>query len=257
MRIWFTCQGLIDTIIELVGIKSGLALTEGRLIKILNKNYDNSDAPFVLGGATKWWLGDRTGNLSLRGEELEADFLLVMHQVGALSEGKYPSQLVYEFVKKNISTLRADNLDSFSISQWANYLIFRISVLDLPGYPLPDEFQALNGIDDLIDEYRRRYILYTGMPQRREWDGRLSLNDLFESEEVPKYTTPNHYFDQRYIDYLNIQSNDLEQIHWRQFEYLTAEYFRQNGYAINITLGRADGGRDVIVEKKQTYLVLT
>jgi restriction system protein len=51
--------------------------------------------------------------------------------------------------------------------------------------------------------------------------------------------------DQRFIDYLQAQPEDLSKMHWRQFEFLVGEFFRRNGYDITVTPPSRDGGIDV------------
>ena len=85
------------------------------------------------------------------------------------------------------------------------------------------------------------------MPNNKTWDGLLPLSDLFSSESLP--TEPDTFFDQRYIDYLQRQRHALTKIHWRQFESLTAEYFKRIGYKVTLGPGRNDGGKDVVAAK--------
>jgi hypothetical protein len=41
--------------------------------------------------------------------------------------------------------------------------------------------------------------------------------------------------DHRFIDYLHAQPEDLSRMHWRQSEYLAGEFFRRNGYHVEVT----------------------
>jgi restriction system protein len=71
----------------------------------------------------------------------------------------------------------------------------------------------------------------------------IALDTLFASEELP--ANREHYFDQRFINYLGSQPNRLQDIHWRQFEGLTAEWFQRNGYEVELGPGRNDGSIDI------------
>jgi hypothetical protein len=62
---------------------------------------------------------------------------------------------------------------------------------------------------------------------------------LFEGEHIPD--DPTAYLDQRYIDYLAKNSEEMGRIHWRNFERLTTEFFRRLGYELD--LGYRDKGR--------------
>jgi hypothetical protein len=76
-------------------------------------------------------------------------------------------------------------------------------------------------------QQRRMNFLYGGVRQK-PWDGAVSLNRLFEGEHIPD--DPTVYLDQRYIDYLAKNSEEMGRIHWRNFERLTTEFFRRQGY---------------------------
>ncbi len=79
----------------------------------------------------------------------------------------------------------------------------------------------------------------------RDWDGTAPLSGLFDTEITP--ADPSEYFDQKFIDYLSANSDDLKSIHWRNFERLTAEFFRRLGYEVQLGPGSKDGGIDVRV----------
>lgn len=71
----------------------------------------------------------------------------------------------------------------------------------------------------------------------------LVLDALFESEQLPADSA--RWFDQRFVNYLASQPERLKDIHWRQFEGLTAEWFQRNGYQVELGPGRNDGSIDV------------
>ena len=102
----------------------------------------------------------------------------------------------------------------------------------------------------LIDDYTRRSIIdLMFRTQRVPWDGAVPLRDLFDLGTLggtisgTKDSAP--LIDQRFIDYLHAQPQDLSQIHWRQFEFLVGEFFRRNGYTVHVTAPSGDGGVDV------------
>ncbi|MET0376468.1 MAG: restriction endonuclease, partial [Rhizorhabdus sp.] len=71
----------------------------------------------------------------------------------------------------------------------------------------------------------------------------VALSALFASEQLP--TDGEQYFDQRFINYLGSQPEKLADIHWRQFEGLTAEWFQRSGYDVELGPGRNDGSVDL------------
>lgn len=74
-------------------------------------------------------------------------------------------------------------------------------------------------------------------------DDLVKLGALFESEQLP--SASDRWFDQRFVNYLGSQPDRLKDIHWRQFEGLTAEWFQRNGYEVELGPGRNDGSVDV------------
>ena len=55
------------------------------------------------------------------------------------------------------------------------------------------------------------------------------------------------FFDQRYIDYLHRNFEDIDRVNWRKFEGLTGEYFGRQGFRVEMGPGRGDDGVDVRV----------
>lgn len=70
----------------------------------------------------------------------------------------------------------------------------------------------------------------------------VKLVDLFQSEEAPR---TGEFFDQRFINYLDRNPDKLGQIHWRQFEQMTAEWLDREGYRVELGPGRNDENVDV------------
>jgi len=77
------------------------------------------------------------------------------------------------------------------------------------------------------------------------WDGIVQLDRLFEGEHIPN--DPTVYLDQRYIDYLAKNGEEMTRMHWRNFERLTTEFFCRQGYEVDLGPGTKDGGIDVRV----------
>lgn len=94
----------------------------------------------------------------------------------------------------------------------------------------------------LADHFEREASLF-GPAQQSSWDSAIPLSTLFDSELLP--TNPEAYVDQRFLDFLAARSERLDEIHWRNFERLCAEFFRRLGYSVLLGPGVADGGVDV------------
>lgn len=76
-----------------------------------------------------------------------------------------------------------------------------------------------------------------------EWESPLELKKLFTgTDQAPEEGS---FIDQRFLDYLSNNTNRLQDMHWRKFEELTAEYFEREGFRVEIGPGSNDDGVDV------------
>lgn len=80
-----------------------------------------------------------------------------------------------------------------------------------------------------------------------DWEKEVNLRDLFKSEGLVAPDGP--FVDQRYIDYLNRNFERIGEINWRKFEGLTGDFYRHEGYRVDIGPGRNDGGVDLRIWK--------
>jgi len=115
-------------------------------------------------------------------------------------------------------------------------------IIKLAGVDPVYVYEFLLGVAE--SQKRQLHFLY-GRVSRRKWDGAVPLDRLFTGEHVPD--DPSVYLDQRYIDFLAKNSEDFGQIHWRNFERLTTEFFRRQSYEVDLGKGSKDGGVDVRV----------
>ncbi len=83
------------------------------------------------------------------------------------------------------------------------------------------------------------------LPDRVSWDGAVPLADLFGAELIP--IDADAYVDQRFLDFLAARGERLDEIHWRNFERLCAEFFRRLGFVVHLGPGSKDGGIDLRV----------
>jgi restriction system protein len=79
--------------------------------------------------------------------------------------------------------------------------------------------------------------------RRVQWSDAVDLKDLFESEALaPQY---GYFIDQRYVDYLAQNFGSIDEINWRKFEALTAEFFKRRGLHVELSAGRNDDNVDL------------
>ncbi|GAB1544817.1 hypothetical protein NUACC21_74930 [Scytonema sp. NUACC21] len=256
-RILNTRQGHLDVFQNLIGIKSGLALKNNESIEILELTHKAIEKTgIVLGGAIKWWQGNSQELISVRVENLQKNLIHILHSLGAISNLDEPRDILNKFLDRELGRdFRKKTWEFIEIFSFVQ-ICLNISTFFPEMLPIPD---VPSKIETLVEkfknsqefgEYCRRNLMGRHLPIRREWNGLLLLSDLFNSEEPPINTIAGQYFDQRYIDYLNVQPEKIQNIQWRQFEYLTAEYFQRNGYQVEVCQGRKDGGKDVILRKE-------
>ena len=81
--------------------------------------------------------------------------------------------------------------------------------------------------------------------RRIEWIDTVQLKDLFCSENLT--TQYGEFLDQRFIDYLAQNFDDIDRMNWRQFEGLASEFFHRQGLDVRLSQGRNDGGVDIRV----------
>lgn len=105
------------------------------------------------------------------------------------------------------------------------------------------------GASDAIDTALELHLAFSPYFTREDRaDDLTTLSTLFESENLP--SNPGRFFDQRFINYLHANPNRLPEVHWRQFEALTAEWFAHEGYQVELGTGRNDDGIDVRAWKR-------
>ena len=241
----FAPQTLTDSLSETAGYKSGLALSVTEMCDHLT----GTDFPDIL-------LASETHGARLRSEEYSGLFYKLLHRIGYTSEefdGDYTGAKLYHKYKdtdpetwsgvtelflniwpKLTEEARADG--SNKIDPWpfvkaaynkygevgANMAMERLEVIDRGLHMNP--------------HFRHRYT---------EWNSQIALNALFSgSKTAPEV---GRFIDQRYIDYLSVNSARLSDMHWRKFEELTGEFFHREGFQVEMGPGTNDDGVDVRV----------
>lgn len=181
--------------------------------------------------------------------DFEEAFIHLMYKIGFLQNQRNLPGVVIDYVDKNRTLFGIDAHDVMKKVEVCSLIQHYLAEHALYKREIPEEYSSMPDFNCLLRDYKDRYVFHNEMPESVDWNGSLTLDALFESERIPNSENTDYYFDQRYIDYLSRQIADLGEIHWRQFEYLTGEYFRRNGYEVEVTQGRGDGGIDVIAKK--------
>lgn len=83
-----------------------------------------------------------------------------------------------------------------------------------------------------------------------DYRDRAAIKELFESESLS--TQYGNFLDQRFIDYLDANSDEIFSMNWRKFEGLAGEYFHRLGLHVEMGPGRNDDGVDIRVWSDNT-----
>lgn len=236
---------------ERLGIKSGLALTRGEIIAHLDP-----------GRVASIIDTEDDGVISVASSDIHDSFQIALYRLGVIPT---------KFVGHAMTTLSIKHAND------AEHLAKLNSVVDLLAECVPKI--GLEGLGtsfveaEFLDLVETRIgipavavaIEYLSHERANEqanpwlwkqasngnWEGLVCLGDLFHSESLSAEN--GRFIDQRFIDYLGPNFERIGEIHWRQFEALSAEYFQRNGYHVKIGEGRNDGGVDVRAWKEDEY----
>jgi hypothetical protein len=245
--------GITDELSDYVGLKSGLAITSTDVVRLLGRDLASSDE-------SEWWYSPRTWlhgtpqqGVRVRAEDLESLVMRLLFAVGALPSPLNQMQLALQFAEEHPEIVESippePDEDEFPlpVTPWVRFFWFVSAHRHPKG--LPPELTSL------INDFQRRSILdLISRTEQVQWDGCVPLRELFQLSDLGAGIAANAQasalIDQRFIDYLQAQPEDLSRMHWRQFEYLVGEFFRRNGYNVNVTPPSADGGVDVRAVKE-------
>jgi len=227
-----------DVVTEEVACKAGLLLTDNEALTILKKQ-EHSDA----------WLFEhpRNSGTRVRPEDVESIILSLRYGVGNLPDGPMGMDRRIIMTKK----LLKEGLDPTPLYNAFKEVVgsgkYKVigeeamkEILQISAFPPAIVYEFLMSVHEQMDLSVNWFNV-----SERDVTWAVPLNDLFQTEHVPD--DPDVYLDQRYIDYLFRNSEDLHKIQWRNFERLTAEFFQRRNYEIELGPGTKDGGIDVRV----------
>lgn len=248
--IWYQAIEFANTMSELIGHKSGLALSRGELVGHL----DNSPE-----WARLFEMPDDQ-MFRIRSEEVEAIVAQLLYRVGNIEtpEVRFPS-MFHQFKHDK------DNLDAYFAIMHDYNILFK-EAMDVS---IESEINLIDPTN-LLKEISRKYgdfglnIACSMLGQMNamihrspwtsvrsiEWLDERELRDLFESENLE--TPHGQYFDQRFIDYLQANFDRIVDINWHQFEGFAAEYLAREGFLVDLGPGRNDDGVDIRVYMANT-----
>ncbi|MDR3689323.1 MAG: restriction endonuclease [Fimbriimonas sp.] len=239
---WMSRRAVISTLSEIVGYKSGLALNRAQILGHLARQGNR-------------FYGRDDDGLRIRSEEFEEMVSQLLYRVGVVDSpvNMPPGIALFHQYKKDAKALDLSNkvqqlfMDMFDqLMQSAE----QSGTKRIDPEPYLDEAMRLYGPAGCLMSIEFIKLLAEsqehspwGKIRQVDWKDTRELDDLFKSEHLA--TQYGEFFDQRFVTYLERNFNDIDQVHWRQFEGLTAEFFDRLGFHVEVGPGRKDGGVDI------------
>jgi restriction system protein len=231
---------LLDIVSEEVACSCGVLLTDRNIAAIASR-YEIDE----VNGLSR--AQDRV--VRVRSEELEEAVVNLRKAIGNLPDAKpgifIAMDKLVEMSERGVNVKRIGEA-YLAISQSGKYASVSEEateeIISISGAQKLDVCEFLVAVAEM--QNRNVNFLYPHMT-RKSWDGAVALDNLFHGEHIPN--DPAVYLDQRFVDYLAQNGEDIEKMHWRNFERLATEFFRRRGYEVELGPGTRDGGRDVRV----------
>lgn len=237
---------LPDNLTEIAGYKGGLAMS----IEEICDHLTGTSFPDVVRDG-------ETSGVRLRSEDYEDLYYNLLHRIGYTSELYLGPSIELARLFRSFQA-DATDLDFYmQVSSTMSHFMrtgiqngdSKTSDPNLIFAEVHRMFGA-SGAKIAIDMYE---ILNRGIRMNphfgigNEWINPLKLKGLFKgTDQQPE---SGRFIDQRYINYLSNNHDRIEEMHWRQFEKLTAEFYERDGYKVDLGPGVNDDGVDVRVWK--------
>ena len=240
-------QAMVDNLTETVGYKAGIVVSEAKLPKLL-KDYDAALAKKI---------GDDTHpGFRFHSSEVQNIVAHLLYKVGNIDDPSTVMSTIqlYHRVKDSPYDLACYHHVMECYSQFMKDMMKNPPS---PGTALdPEKFMRASmdpfgttGLDMAMDVIkglnRDLHVSPWGQVRATDWTDAVELENLFKSESLE--TQYGKFFDQRFIDFLKANYDEIGNIHWRKFEGLAGEYFDREGFKVDIGPGRNDDGIDLRV----------
>jgi restriction system protein len=104
------------------------------------------------------------------------------------------------------------------------------------------------GIEALHDLDIHLKHSHFSLDRYNNWHEVIELKSLFNFKKLQSMKEA--FFDQQLVNYLSNNFEKIHEIHWRQFEFLIAEFFKKMNFRVEIGKGTNDGGIDIKASPK-------
>lgn len=247
--IHFEAEAMFGSLSDAVGVQSGLALNDQQLRELLARDEYERFAEYVSLQDEDW--------VRIESVTFEEMFEFLLFAVGRLEQPNNPRTIVdlYHRYKNKPKKLKILHQIDSRFTEFLNEAVSdpqlkRGDKIDPSPFLLEclDRFGkfGVEVADELITKFAIQLTIQSShFPAVSDWADTAELEALFQSEGLD--TLYGRFFDQRYIDYLHRNFDDIDRINWRKFEGMTAEYFDRQGFRVDLGPGRNDGGVDVRV----------
>ncbi|MDA7966227.1 restriction endonuclease [Ruegeria sp.] len=240
-------QYFVDSFIEIVGYKTGILLDQHQLFELLDE----------LGDFRTRLMPDGDKGARLHSVEVEEVTAFLLNRVGNTAtpstmsshialHHKYKgdkaafdcfmsvSEMFIEFLNSSTAQARVSPPKSGKLDP-SDFIRRALDKHGTTGGQMA--LEMISGVNG--DMHRSPW----GKIRSVDWTDTVELRSLFESESLE--TSYGSFFDQRFIDYLHQNFDEIGQIHWRKFEGLTGEFFEREGFQVDVGPGRNDDGIDL------------
>ena len=240
---------MFGSLSDVVGSKSGLALNERDLRALLAREEDERFVEYLAMQEDDW--------VRIESVVYEDMVECLLYSVGRLERrhNPLPGGDLYRKYRNDAKTLELVSTISDEFTKFMNRVLDDSSLgrghkIDVtPFVRTCLEAYGRKGFEigsNLVDSFAVMLEIQSAhLPAVSEWEDEAELKELFRSEGLE--TLYGSFFDQRYIDYLHRNFEDIDRINWRKFEGLTGEYFDRQGFRVEMGPGRGDDGVDVRV----------
>jgi len=239
MRAWITVRHLLDLSEEQVAIRSGILLDDYDVKALIAKS--------PLKEYSSIFSRDPNSTFGIRPEFIEDVVRLLRVSIGNLPDAedgmRILSKRMLELQKKGYDVTKFFPVFE-KFMEGHNKTIAEQDILEMSknsGLPITVIISILIG----FGEAQNRSLSFREKLDVKNWDGITPLSLLFNAEIKNQDSTT--HIDQKFLDYLAVNSSEVDKIHWRNFEKLCAEFFQRNGYYVQLGPGTADGGVDIRV----------
>ena len=243
----FDPEILADSLSETAGYKAGLALSLDEICDHLS----GTAYPDIIRTS-------ETHVVRLRAEEYDLLFYKLLHRIGYTKE-EYDGDMigVRLFHKyKSTALVEYEGVVKLYIEIWPRLIQEALDNGTKSIDPTPflqacfDKYGKI-GFDIAMEQIEAvdRFVNLNPHSGTRytEWRDPLPLSALFAGTDTEPEA--GKYIDQRFIDYLSSNPEQLASMHWRKLEELAAEFFSRQGFQVKLGPGTNDDGVDIRIWK--------